>query len=112
MDGFFCGFLAETARTAIVLLLTVRAADLLSGFLGIAPFLTLALVFVGFFGLSDEFPADFGKDLPADLPDLRMEGGCFFTLVGLFFEVFNGNSVCHGVESTIHGKAASRHNCE
>lgn len=106
MDGFFCGFLAETARTAIVLLLTVRAADLLSGFLGIAPFLTLALVFDGFFGLSDEFPADFGKDLPADLPDLpdlRMEGGCFFTLVGLFFEVFNGNSVCHRVESTIHG---------
>ena len=103
MDGFFGGFLAETARTAIVLLLTVRAADLLSGFLGIAPFLTLALVFDGFFGLSDEFPADFGKDLPADLPDLRMDEGCFFTLVGLFFEVFNGNSVCHGVESTIHG---------
>ena len=98
MDGFFCGFLAETARTAIVFLLTVRAADLLSGFLGIAPFLTLAVVFDGFFGLSDELPADFGKDLPADLPDLRMEGGCFFTLVGLFFEVFNGNSVCHGVE--------------
>ena len=103
VDGFFCGFLAETARTTIVLLSTVRAADLPADFLGIAPFLTLALVFGGFSGLSEDFPADFGMDLPADLPELRMEGGCFFTLVGLFFEVFNGNSVCHGVESTIHG---------
>jgi len=107
VDGFFCGFLAETARTTIVLWLTVRAADLLADFLGSAPFLTLASVFDGFFELSDEFPADFGKDLPADLPadlpDSRMEGGCFFTPVGLFFDVFNGNSVCHGVESTIHG---------
>lgn len=103
LDGFFCGFLAETARTAIVLLSAVWTADLLADFLGIAPFLTLALVFEGFLGLSDNFPADFGMDLPADLPDLRMEGGCFFTFVGLFFEVFNGNSVCHGVESTIHG---------
>ena len=113
VDGFFCGFLAETARTAIVLLSTVRTADLLAEFLGIASFLTLVdLVFEGFLGLSDDFPADFGMDLPADLPELPMEGGCFFTLVGLFFEVFNGNSVCHGVESTVHGKAASRHNCE
>jgi len=103
VDGFFFGFLAETDRTAMVLLSTVRAADLLSDFLGIAPFLTLDLVFDGFFGLSDDFPADFGMVLPADLPGLPMEEGCFFTLVGLFFEVFNGNSVCHGVESTIHG---------
>ena len=98
MDGFFGGFLAETARTAIVLLSNFRVADLSADFLGITPFLTLALVFDGFLGLSDDFPADFGMDLSADLPDLRMEGGCFFTLVGLFFEVFNGNSVCHGVE--------------
>ena len=97
-DGFFCGFLAETARTAIVLLSTFRAADLLTDFFGIAPFLTLDLVFDDFLGLIDDFPADFGMVLPADLPDLPMEGGCFLTLVGLFFEVFNGNSVCHGVE--------------
>ncbi len=68
----------------------------------------LAAVFEGFLGLGGDVPVDLGAglptDLPADLPVLRREGVSFFTLLGLFFEVFNGNSVCHGLESTIHGE--------
>ena len=77
----------------MVFLSTTLNADLLADFLGLATFLSLELVFANFLGLSGDFPTDFGFDLPAELLALRIEEACFFTLVGLFFEVFNGNSV-------------------